>query len=187
MQRKIRVKIRGTCDLLQHKRSEKSGNKEKKLKKTQAEVDYSESWREALYRDDEIGCYLPSDYISACLVKSGTGYQFKGQKTFKDIVKAVVLVEPEKIPLGKDKPDYIDKRYGVIQRNQVLVYRPAFRKGWEAEFDLTILDDEQISTKTLKEILDNAGTLIAIGDWRPRFGRFEVIEFSENKRKPRKS
>jgi len=60
----------------------------------------------------------------------------------------------------------------VVQRNRVTRTRPMF-KNWEASFELqydeAILDEAQI-----KEILVTAGNQIGFGDWRPRFGLFNV-------------
>jgi len=81
--------------------------------------------------------------------------------------------------LGKKRPDYIHEEWVKVQRSQILRNRPAFKDGWEAEFTLLVLD-EQMPVDILKDILENAGRFRGIGDWRPHFGRFEVVEFKEN-------
>jgi len=58
-----------------------------------------------------------------------------------------------------------------------MLNRPAFKKGWEAKFKILILDEDRLPQKALGEILEYAGKFVGIGDWRPHFGRFEVIEF----------
>jgi hypothetical protein len=40
--------------------------------------------------------------------------------------------------------------------------------------------DEQLPVSAIKEILDYAGK-VGLGDYRPRFGRFIVTEFKEEK------
>lgn len=178
MAKEIQVKIRGTCDYLQHKRP----LDEEKVSKKSGEVDHSQDWKSAVYQDNKIGCYIPSKQLRASLVKSAVDFPIGGKggrKTYKDMVNATIEVIPDKIPLGKKKPDYIHEEWVKIQRNQILRNRPAFKEGWEAEFTLLVLD-EQMPVDKLKEILENAGRFRGIGDWRPHFGRFEIVEFKEN-------
>ncbi|QZD26289.1 hypothetical protein [Salmonella phage vB_Si_DR094] len=56
-------------------------------------------------------------------------------------------------------------------------YRPIFR-DWSVEFGL-MFDEEQITKEELLMVLENAGNLCGVGDWRPRFGRFSVEVISE--------
>ncbi len=49
---------------------------------------------------------------------------------------------------------------------------------WELEFDLTCIDPRATKDVVL-EILKYAGSYVGIGDYRPRYGRFEVIESKE--------
>jgi len=176
MAKEIRVRIKGTCDYLQHKRP----LEEEDTSKRSGEVDHSKDWETAVYSDSETGCYIPSKQIRASLVKGAVNFQIKGKgkKTFKDLVNATVEIDPDKVPLGKKEPDYVHKEFVKVQRSQILRSRPAFKKGWEAEFTLLVLD-EQMQPDMLKEILDYSGGFVGIGDWRPHFGRFEVVEFKE--------
>jgi len=48
--------------------------------------------------------------------------------------------------------------------------RPIFRQ-WKCEAH-GLLDESQMSLDDLRAVAENAGALIGIGDWRPRFGRF---------------
>jgi len=58
-------------------------------------------------------------------------------------------------------------------------YRPLF-KEWVANFKLMVLDDT-LPLEMLREILERAGTTIGIGDYRPKYGLFEVMKFEEIK------
>lgn len=177
MAKEVGVKIRGTCDYLQHKRP----LEEEDTSKRSGEVDHSKEWETAVYVDPEVGCFIPSKQLRASLVKGATNFKIKGRmgKTFKDMINATIEVEPDKISLEKQQPDYVHEEWVRVQRNQILRRRPAFKKGWEAEFILLILDD-QMPIDKMREILEYAGRFVGIGDWRPHFGRFEVIEFQEN-------
>lgn len=185
MPREIKVRIRGTSDYLQNRRPPES--EEEESNRRSGEIDHSKDWEKAVYRDDKLGCYIPSKHLEASLVKSGTDFKIKGRsrKTYKDRMKAAVIVDPDMIPFSPPKkdPDRIHEDWGKIPPrtgSMVWICRPCFNKGWEAEFTFLILDD-QIPLNTLKEILVNSGQFYGIGDWIPKYGRFEVVEFEENK------
>lgn len=178
MAQELEVKIKGTCDYLQHKRPLEEEDKSKRS----GEVDHSKEWEAAIYSDPEIGCFVPSKHLRASLVKAATNFKIKGRmgKTFKDMINATIEVEPDKIPLKKKQPDYVHEEWVRVQRSQILRRRPAFKKGWELKFTLLILDDQMPMGK-MEEILEYAGRFVGIGDWRPHFGRFCVAEFQEKK------
>lgn len=174
---KVKIKIKGISDYLQHKRPVEDDSDSLKKK---GSIDYSKEAEKSVYSDEEIGCYIPSKHLRGCLVKAGTAFKItgQGQKTFKDLINATIEIEPDKIPLNKDTCDYTHSEWVKIKnRDQIMRFRPAFKKGWEAEFKLLMLDEERLPKKALEEILSYAGKFVGIGDWRPHFGRFEVVSF----------
>lgn len=177
--KRVAVGIRGSCDYLQHKRPLEAEDTSKRS----GEIDHSKEWKTAVYSDKENGCYIPSKQLRASLVKGAVNFKIKGRmgKTFKDLVNATIEIDPDKVPLGKKEPDYIHEEFVKIQRNQILRRRPAFEKGWKAKFTLLVLDD-QMPLDKLKEILEYSGSFVGIGDWRPHFGRFEVVKFDGAKK-----
>ena len=92
-----------------------------------------------------------------------------------------VRVEPDQILLGTNKYA-IDTRSVVIQGSRVLKARPML-KEWAAPFKLLYykrqIPKEQVPL--LKEILEDGGIRMGIGDYRPQhkgwFGTFIVTEF----------
>ncbi len=175
MPAEVKVRIRGISDYLQHKRPFEEDDKT--LQKRTGEVDYSKEVEKTIYREDDIGCYIPSKHIRACFVQAGSSFKAGGMRTYKKMLNAVIEIDPDRIPLKKKTYDYVHKEFVKLQGNQVLRFRPAFEKGWEAEFKLIILDEEQIPVDVMKQIAEYAGKFIGIGDWRPHFGRFEIVEF----------
>ena len=119
------------------------------------------------------------------MIRAGVEFKFEGRKTFKDVVKRGIVVEPFQIPLQNDKGkvykkwDEIDARRVVIQRAAVVRWRPLFHEGWKLNFTIQVLDEDSLAVSTVKEILERAGSY-GIGDYRPRFGRFMVTKFEEN-------
>jgi len=55
--------------------------------------------------------------------------------------------------------------------------RPAFLKGWTAEIEMQVLVPEYIDKHLFSEVLEMAGRLIGVADFRPSYGRFSVTKF----------
>lgn len=60
-----------------------------------------------------------------------------------------------------------------IQKNRVMRMRPRF-PAWEANIEICF-DDRQLNENDIREFLSIAGRDVGIMDWRPRFGRFEIL------------
>ncbi len=101
----------------------------------------------------------------------------RSRKTHTHTIISYVIVEPEKIPFSPKKESYddIDIRPVKISGSRVLRGRPLFYP-WELEFTLTF-DEKKIDKETLKDILIEGGKANRIGDYRQKFGMFEVVEF----------
>lgn len=83
---------------------------------------------------------------------------------------------PEK--LWEDE-DYRDCRSVRVQTSKVMRYRPVF-KQWEAEFTV-LYSLELLNIEDVKKFCIDAGAFIGFLDFRPRFGRFDVISFDGKK------
>lgn len=177
----IECEITGTTAMLQHRfpTEDYGANKSKAKKKTYIPEEEAEK---ALYRSPDGTIHQPSEHILGSLIKAAVNFNYEGKKTFRDVIKAGIVVEPDAIPLldndGNIKKmwDEIDARPVVIGRARVICWRPKFNK-WKLQFKIQILNDDQLSPETLKEILDYAGR-VGIGDYRPRFGRFQVTKWT---------
>jgi hypothetical protein len=120
-------------------------------------------------------CYVPSSWIEAALRDTAKEFKGKGRSSLKGTVLASVFVDPEQIPLGRKDYDEIDRRPAVIQRQRIVKSRPRFNK-WKVEFTINF-DEARISKNTLREVLEEAGKTKGIGDYGPKFGRFDVVSF----------
>ena len=62
-----------------------------------------------------------------------------------------------------------------VQRNRVMRTRPMIPAGWEArvtiQYDPAIVDEQ-----TIRQALEIAGMERGLGDWRPKYGRFIVLD-----------
>ena len=131
----------------------------------------------ACYYDNEIGFFIPSENVEACIVAGA-----KVTKNGKKIPLAVNVVE-YKIPLihrGGDKTpeelyeddEFQDVRFVNVNRSKVLRTRPRFDQ-WEIEFTVE-LDTTLLDPADFIEALNNAGQRAGLGDFRPKYGCFEV-------------
>lgn len=184
----VDVTIKGDAPLLQHRfpvpdlvSMTKGGTKQTGAK------DYTEEWREHLYVSKG-QVYQPAVHIEASLVKAAVNFKITGKrgKTYKDLFRAAVFVTPEeilhnvkapkKLDTDADKPFYLDMRPVVVQRARIVRIRPAFKTGWELDFQIQVIDD-QINETLLQDVLTLSGKSVGIGDFRPKFGRFSVVKF----------
>ena len=130
-----------------------------------------------LYYDEEIGVYIPSEMIEASIVNGA-----KVTKNGKKIPLAVNVVE-YKIPLiYKDiktpdelfnDEDFVDVRFGVLNRSKILVTRPRFNQ-WEIVFNVDV-DTSLLNVEEFVEAINNAGQRAGIGTYRPKYGTYDVI------------
>jgi len=173
MEEKYNTTIRGTSPLLQHKFSEE----EKPTTKKGGQVyDNQADAEKCLYKDKDGKICQPALHIESAMIKAATNYKIPGlgKKTFKDAFKGGIFVEPSMIPHKNDKWE-LDLQGVVISRSRITRARPRF-DDWELEFAI-LNRDERITPEIVKQVLEDAGKFVGIGDFRPRFGRFEVIKF----------
>lgn len=116
----------------------------------------------------------PAVHLEGCLVKAGAEFKFQGKKTYKDILKAGIFVEPAYIP--HKIPDWtIDKQRVVVNRAGILRCRPRF-DDWSLDFTI-LVREQRLQPKVIEEILQHAGRFHGIGDYRPRYGLFKIERF----------
>ena len=174
--RTINVEIQGIAPLLQHRFPEEQDDK--KSNKRTGRIDYSKQAETALFKNKDGIHYEPSNHIEGALRKGAVQFRIPGQgkKTYKDLVLRSIIVTPDEIPLEPQEYE-VDKRSVRVSRARVFRYRPRWDE-WTLKFQVQMLD-EQFDTDVLREIFDYAGAAIGIGDYRPKFGRFEVTNFEE--------
>lgn len=168
----VRIKNADGSALLQHRFA---GSVGKSAKKKGSVYDPDEEAQAALYLDEDGNHVEPASHIEGALVKAGANFKYQGRKTYKDLFRAALFVEPELIPLECDGYE-VDTRPAVVMRARIMRSRPIF-KEWALDFTITNIADDQVAMKAIKEILEYSGTSVGIGDFRPKFGRFIVETF----------
>lgn len=147
------------------------------------EHDYAErdrlEWEAGLYWSDEIGgIVIPSDNLERCILEGA-----KKNRLGKDFAAAVFVQEPEVKAehrlAGKTKERiYADAGYtlrkGVkVQLSRIIRIRPMLPSGWSLAFTVEF-DESIVNRQAVITALTEAGSLVGLGDWRPKFGRFSV-------------
>jgi hypothetical protein len=167
----IRCHIRGTRPLLMNAFVSESGNGPSKRGKV---YDDNDEAQKRLYLGPDGSICTPATHIEACMVKSASDFKFSGKKTYKDIIKSGVFVEPLMIP--HLKTDWkVDRQGVVVQKARIMRCRPRFDE-WELKFEM-VLRDERLEALNVRNILESAGKYVGIGDYRPRYGLFQIAEF----------
>lgn len=141
-----------------------------------------------LYYDDAIGVYMPGQWIEATLVAAMASVK-RGQKKN---VRGGLYVDNAKIPLEYDGPRDLDEMWSSgkfhrldivsVMRSKVLRCRPCFQPPWAAEFTMTIVP-QVLNVSDVQDALIHASMLEGLGDYRPKFGRYNVTRFGVVKQK----
>lgn len=123
--------------------------------------------------------YQPAEMIEAAMTKAAANFKLEGKKSYKDVIKGGLLIEPVNI-IHKIQKFVSDGDWGKnpTTRGAVWIVRPRADK-WQLVFTINLLQDERVESNTLRQILEYAGLYVGIGAWRPKFGRFKIIKFVE--------
>lgn len=160
---------RWNCEEVQAKSDAPKGSASKKK-------DNIESY---VYRNDDGEICVPGEYLRMAIIAAAKFRQDprSPRKSAMDLFKAAIVCMNPLASLGCDHWDYEDKRRVVVQRSGINRIRPAMKAGWKATFELMCNIPEYISHTILNEVIQVAGRLIGLGDFRPTYGRFNVVQF----------
>jgi hypothetical protein len=149
--------------------------KRKKTEDDQLEIARLE-WLGGLYFDDDAGIHIPGYNMFAAIVNGGKLHKLG------TAIKRAALVKEDHIRLvyeGPKTPDklfedkrFVDIRSVKVGMAKVARCRPVF-KAWEMTFTV-LYEETALQRQDLDRVLADTGAMIGLGDYRPRFGRFEV-------------
>lgn len=186
----INVTIKGVAPMLMH--SDRTANplnywakqlkavtsKRKKTDDDHAEISLIE-FQASMYYEEGKGYYIPAANIEACLLNSAK--HFKLGTTIK---QALIVPEDADFEFPDKKKDpvqlytvdgYVDMRTVKVGTAKNVRTRPIFNE-WECSFT-AFLDTDKLNPNEFESIVQNAGRYVGLGDYRPRYGRFEVTKF----------
>ena len=159
----VNVTIEGVADILFHRwNCEAVDTKAKAAKGSKAKkTDDIESY---VYRNDKNEICIPGEYLRMAVIKAAKYHQDprSQRKSAMDLMKASYVSLTDLASTGTKTWDYEDKRRVTVNRSGITRTRPALKAGWKAAFDIMI---------------NMAGRLEGLGDFRPTYGRFVVTKF----------
>lgn len=124
---------------------------------------------------------VPSAAVWRCLFDAAKNFKLgttvKKALHFDDVVEPL-LVDGAKVTCEDFlmHKDHIDYRPVKIMAAKTMRSRPRVPEGWETTHTFELLDDV-IDLRNLQPVLETAGRLVGIGDWRPTYGRFTTELF----------
>lgn len=184
--RQLKVRIKGRSPLLMH--SDRFANpldkatkahKELTGKRKKTDADHEaiarSEWMGSLYHNQALGPFIPGQNIDASLQEAA-----KLQKLGKKFKQAVMVVDDE-VPLQYKGPrdpaalfdaGFIDVRGVRVSMAKLMRCRPKFN-DWSVEFTIAFNEDV-VNVEEVRKALTDAGSLVGLCDYRPRYGKFEV-------------
>lgn len=174
----IVVAVQGVADLLMHGWNIEAVEEKSKARKgsTVKKTDNLESY---VYRNEAGELCLPGDAIRAAMAEAGRFEQDprSPRKSARDLVKTGLVPLTPLASLGVKDWEYVARHRVVVQRNAITRSRPALRTGWTCAFHLLVNVPEYLNVPFLQHLVNQAGRLQGLGDYRPTYGRFQVVEF----------
>jgi len=130
-------------------------------------------------RDDEGYLCIPGEYFRGSMINAGRSRKDprSSRKSMMDLLKAAVIPLTYLAPISPKSKEWpkVHKCRAVIQRSAITRERPWWPEGWEAQIDLQCIMPEYVSPTVFHDILVDAGRFVGVADYRPTYGRFQVI------------
>lgn len=136
------------------------------------------------YVDELNRLYLPTNNIYACIINAGKFHKEGKNKVTtarSSLIPAGVMIDEEFSYFSQPTTFEVDSRSVVIPSTggRIMKHRPRL-DNWKLDFTL-LLDTKMFTEKTLRLIVDDAGSKVGLGDFRPErkgfFGRFVVTSW----------
>ena len=175
---RVEIRIRGEADLLFHRWNCEAVEAKSKAAKGSAakKTDNIESY---VYRNDDGELCLPGEYLRQSIITAAKFRQDprSPRKSAIDLTKAAVVSLTQLATLGVSEWDYEHRCRVQVQRNGITRVRPALKTGWQASFLFLVNLPEYLPQELFLGMATDAGRLIGVGDFRPSYGRFQVVRF----------
>lgn len=155
-----------------------------------------------MYYDEDGNVVLPATAIYSFLFRDLPpvgAIRFVEKKKAKDflaIAKGHVIVSPALIPFtdGKGKnirnPKFDGKRFRIVEEGGITKMsggkiikqearkRPVLRLPWNLRFNLSVVKNDLVTADKLERWFNDGGFAVALGTYRPQYGRFFVKEWN---------
>jgi hypothetical protein len=174
----VEVSVCGTAPYLFHRWSVE-GVEEKAKAAKGSKAKKEDDLESYVYRCKDGNLGVPGEQFRMSVVNAAKYKQDprSPRKSAMDLFKAGIVSLEDVCSIGKQDWDYIDKRRVMIQRNGITRCRPALLEGWRCAVTFQCLLPEYVQPSMLNEVIQSAGKLCGVGDFRPTFGRFQVVKY----------
>lgn len=189
---KIKVKIKGITPLICNKYHDEAAMAASSGTRKAAAAGFKgtpqEICEKKLYLSSKGKPMIPQPNILRCIIDGGSFHKAgKKQITTKkeSMLYACLDIEGAEVDLIHKQPWKVDTRPVVIPATggRVLAHRPMF-DDWSLAFTME-LDTDMVTVDLLRQIVDDAGKRVGLGDYRPArkgpYGKFVVTEWKETK------
>jgi len=185
----IKFRVEGVAPLLMHngqlanplnstvKSMKALTGQRKKTDETHLELSRLEFYG-GLYLSKKGEVQIPSEVIESTLIEGA-----KKSKLGKAFKSAIAIYDDAILDYGKkltvdqmwELPDeYVDVRPVKVGTSRIMRTRPIFRT-WALEF-IVSYNADLINPEQIQLAVDDAGMQVGLCDYRPKFGRFQVVE-----------
>ena len=173
-----RVTIEGTAPILFHAwNTEAVEEKGKAAKGSKAKKeDDIESY---VYRCDNGNIGIPGSYLRGAIIEAARYRQDprSPRKSARDLFKAGIVALTVLADTGHANWQAVERHRVKVQMAAITRARPSLFRGWRATFEFSVLTPEYIPPALLNEVTQEAGRLVGLADFRPTYGRFQVVAF----------
>lgn len=186
----IKVRIQGVSPLLMNRFTEEAEAASSAGHSTVSAGDRGgprEQAERTAYKDTEGNLFIPGPNVFACIIEAGKFHKAGKSKITtqtSSLVPAGVTIDELTLPLGT-KSFEVDSRRIVNPATKGARLRHRARlDSWAVSFTMQV-DQELFSAALLRQLVDDAGKKVGLGDYRPAkrgpFGRFVVVEWKVSK------
>lgn len=121
---------------------------------------------------------VPTQNMWRAVYDAATAYRrgadIKRALNFEDTVEPLFVDgKSQTVEAHLNEPDHVDYRPVSVNRNKTMRARLLVPLPWSVSFTFDLLDDV-IDARDLAPILERAGRLVGLCDWRPTYGTFAV-------------
>lgn len=174
----VHVKVQGASDMLFHRWNCEAVDAKSKAAKNSA-AKKSDDVESYVWRNEKNELCVPGEYFRQSMVHAAKFKQDprSPRKSAMDLFRAGVVSLTPLASMGVVNWDYVDTRRVTVQRAGINRVRPAMRQNWSVELQFQVLTPEYIDPTLFQEVLNTAGRLVGVGDFRPTYGRFFISNF----------
>jgi hypothetical protein len=178
---RLKIEISGVTPLLMNR----FNIDEQKVKKDK-DLTPREAAEKVCYIDENKKLYYPTTNIYSCLIEAGKFHKegkVKVTTARSSLIPAGVMIEGETIYFTQPETWEVDSRSVVVPSTggRIVCHRPRLDE-WVLNFILKI-DLKMFSPKFIRTLIDDAGSKVGLGDFRPArkgiYGRFVVTNWEE--------